>query len=191
MNPAQPNLCLYGGTFDPIHLGHTFIAQQVVKQLGIDKVIFLPCRQSPHKDSQSHFSDDERLTLCRAATEHLAWAEVSDYDLTAPSPSYSWRTIEHFKSQNPGSQLYWLMGTDQWEAFPRWARAEHIAEMLEIVVYCRDRRPIKHPGFQCQIIEGSYHPASATAVRKHIANQQVSPWLAPGLDELIKKFDHS
>ncbi len=97
MQSKQPNLCLYGGTFDPIHLGHTFIAQIAVKTLKLDKVIFLPCHQSPHKNSQPMFNNAQRYQLCKLATQKLDWAEVSNFDLCSGSPSYSWRTIEHFK----------------------------------------------------------------------------------------------
>ena len=188
MQSKQPNLCLYGGTFDPIHLGHTFIAQNAVKVLNLDKVIFLPCHQSPHKQSQSMFSNAQRLELCQLATQNLDWAEVSNFDLSASTPSYSWRTVEHFKKQYPDSKLYWLMGTDQWQAFPSWARADYIASMVEIVVYCRDHPPTEHPGFSCIQIQGYHHPASATQIRKQLVSRQKSPWITPDLSTQIKKY---
>ena len=109
-------ICLFGGTFDPIHLGHTHIARAAVEQLELDLVLFLPCRQSPHKTDQQHADAKHRLAMCRLATADFPWAEVNDHDLTSPPPSYSWRTAQAMQKNFPLAQLYWLMGTDQWDA---------------------------------------------------------------------------
>ncbi|PQJ29977.1 nicotinate (nicotinamide) nucleotide adenylyltransferase [Rubritalea profundi] len=187
MNESQMKICLFGGTFDPIHLGHTFIAHQAVSQLGIDKVIFLPCKQSPHKLEMQSATAEERLKMCQLATSKLPWAEVSDYDLTSPPPSYSWRTAEHFKSLYPNAQLFWLMGTDQWQSISRWDRAHHFANLLRIIVYSRDSEAIPVNEFESTLLNTLQHPAAATVVRQQIAANLTSPWLHPQVASLIKK----
>jgi len=187
MNEQQIKICLFGGTFDPIHLGHTFIAQQAAFQLGIDKVIFLPCKQSPHKLETQAISADDRLKMCQLATSKLPWAEVSDYDLTSPAPSYSWRTAEHFKKLYPDAQLFWLMGTDQWESISRWVRAKHFASLLNIIVYSRDSKAIPTEGFESTLLNILQHPASATAVRQQIGNKQNPSWLHPNVASYVKE----
>ncbi len=166
---APKRICLFGGTFDPIHLGHTHIAEAAQKQLQLDQVIFLPCRQSPHKASKSLASDTQRLEMCRLATSHLPWAEVSTYDLEAPSPSYSWRTAEHIKARSPDARLFWLMGTDQWQALPRWNRADHLASLVDFIVFSRGEHPEERQGMNMHAIAGE-HPASATAIRSSLSN---------------------
>ncbi|WP_018968601.1 nicotinate (nicotinamide) nucleotide adenylyltransferase [Rubritalea marina] len=188
MQSKQPKLCLYGGTFDPIHLGHTFVAQKIVQSMGIDRMIFLPCRQSPHKERATQFSDAQRLAMCQAATQQLPWAEVSDFDLTAPSPSYSWRTAEHFSNAYPEHQLFWLMGTDQWQSFDRWARADYIQSLLHIIVYNRDSREQKSTSSQSFQVDGIVHQASATQIRMALTKNESSPWIHPSVLPLIKKF---
>lgn len=162
---AQQKICLFGGTFDPIHLGHTYIASRALKVISLDKVIFLPCRQSPHKSKQNQASDQERLDMCRLATSQLPWAEVSTYDLDAPAPSYSWRTAEAFRSSYPDAELYWLMGVDQWNHFDAWQRPKHLASLVKFLVFYRDRPPRQYNQFAQQTIRGN-HPASATAIRQ-------------------------
>lgn len=187
MNEQQIKICLFGGTFDPIHLGHTFIAHQAVSQLGIDNVIFLPCQQSPHKLETQSISAEDRLRMCQLATTKLPWAEVSDYDLRSPAPSYSWRTAEHFKKIYPDAQLFWLMGTDQWESISRWARAEYFASLLNIIVYSRDSLAKPTEGFESTLLNTLQHPASATIVRQQVTNQENPSWLHPNVASHIKE----
>lgn len=182
----QTKICLIGGTFDPIHLGHTYIAGVAKQALGFDKVIFLPCAQSPHKLDNKSAENTDRLTMCQLATQKFPWAEVSDYDLTAPPPSFSWRTAEHFRETYPDAELFWLMGTDQWASLPRWARAEYFTSLVKIVVFHRGKPPSPIEGFDCISIPG-IHPASATAVRNDLSNKTCSPWLHPRVSEYIKE----
>ncbi len=167
MNTTQKLLqkvCLIGGTFDPIHLGHTYIASKCQRELGMDKVIFLPCRQSPHKLTKQNAPDHHRLKMCELAIADLPWAEVDDYDLMAPTPSYSWRTAEIFQERYPDAQIYWLMGTDQWEVINKWARADHLASIAKFIVVSRGEDPTAVDGFSCIPLSGA-HTASATAIR--------------------------
>lgn len=189
MNDSQTKICLIGGTFDPIHLGHTFIATQAVRELGLDKVIFLPCKQSPHKTHTKSAENQHRLAMCQLATKALPWAEVSDYDLVAPSPSYSWRTVEHFTQLYPNAKIYWLMGTDQWDALARWNRADYFASLVNIIVYSREEPPQPQPSFECIPLTGIQHPASATQIRKAQDSVHAQSWLHPVVAQYVKEND--
>lgn len=177
-------ICLFGGTFDPIHLGHMHIAEAARHALDLDKVIFLPCRQSPHKSAQAHASGEDRLEMCRLATSGLKWAEVDDHDLTAEPPCYSWRTAEYVAAKFPQAQLFWLMGTDQWQALPRWNRPDHLASMVDFIVYTRGESPEPRRGFRLHSITGT-HPASATIIRASGSEALHAEWLAPDVANYI------
>lgn len=183
--PDTPNICLFGGTFDPIHLGHTHIAEAAVKELGLDQVIFLPCRQSPHKSGQDHADEHHRLEMCRLATKDLDWAVVDDFDLTVPAPSYSWRTAEVMTARFPNARMFWLMGTDQWEALPRWNRPEQLSQLVEFIVFTRGDAPEPRTGYRLHAISGN-HPASATKIRNSAAQELKTDWLAPEVSKYIK-----
>ena len=181
----QQKICLFGGTFDPIHLGHTHIANAAVEQLGLDHVLFLPCRQSPHKTDQQHADAEHRLAMCRLATADFPWAEVNDHDLISSPPSYSWRTAEAMQKKFPLAQLYWLMGTDQWDALPRWHKPETLASIVEFIVFTRGAIPEPRKGMRMHAIKGN-HPASATAIRQHPTEEDTHLWLHPKVEAYIK-----
>ena len=184
---GSKNICLFGGTFDPIHLGHIHIAKAARDALGLDKVIFLPCRQSPHKTDMEHASEQDRLAMCRLATTPYKWAEVDDHDLVTAPPCYSWRTAEVMTERFPGARLFWLMGTDQWQALPEWNRPEYLADLVEFIVFSRGDNSEPRPGYRLHSIPGS-HPASATAIRASANNNLRTDWLSPDVATYI--HDH-
>lgn len=187
MSNHQQKICLFGGTFDPIHLGHTFIAERVTREYNFDKIIFLPCRQSPHKEAEQAASPDDRLRMCELATDSLEWAEVSDFDLSSPPPSYSWRTAEHFSKMYPDAQLYWLMGTDQWRSLDRWARVDYFRSLVNIMVYSRDAEQLTGIENSDRFLSDIIHPASATKIRKQLSLGRSSSWLHPLVSQYCKE----
>ena len=178
-------VCLFGGTFDPIHLGHTHIAEAAVEAMRLDLVVFLPCKQSPHKTGQHHAEEHHRLNMCQLATEKTPWARVDDHDLTI-TPSYSWITAEAMHTRFPDARLFWLMGTDQWQALPHWNRPEHLASLVEFIVFARGDEPKPRKGFRMHPISGS-HPASATAIRNSPSSPLHSSWLAPAVADYLHR----
>lgn len=163
-------ICLFGGSFDPVHCGHLTIAQAAVRACGLDRIIFLPAAQSPFKQGKQHlFSDTQRLKLLRLATADLPWAEVSELDLQLPPPSWSWRLVEHYRQEHPKATLYWLLGTDQWTELHRWARFDYLAQELHFIVYHRGEAPRPREGVRSTFIPG-HHPASSTEIRQALRN---------------------
>ena len=130
-----PRLAFFGGTFDPIHLGHLEIARKAQLALELDQVIFLPCRQSPHKTDSPGASDQERLEMIKIAIQDIPWAHVSDIELEKPPPSYTWETLREFKNTFRGDcRLFLILGLDQWNSLPRWKHPERLAEDVEFIV---------------------------------------------------------
>lgn len=178
-------ICLFGGTFDPIHEGHIHIATAAQKQLSLDKVVFLPCRQSPHKKTSSIATADQRLEMCHLATKGLSWAQVDNYDILAEGPVYSWQTAEYFKILYPHAKLFWLMGTDQWTVLPRWNHPERLAQAVDFIVHSRDTKPKIQNNYSLHSIDGD-HPASATAIRENYGNNpEIKSWLNRNVADYI------
>lgn len=185
----QQRIALFGGTFDPVHEGHLEVAENAVTSLGLDRVIFLPCRQSPHKSKAAGASEEERLEMLRLVTNGLPWAEVSDWEYHQPLPSYSWRAAEVFLQKYPHAQLYWLMGWDQWEVLPTWNRFEYLASLVAFIVHARDGVQgefLQHPEAEVEFVSGN-HPASSSEIRTAMGAGDVIPsgWLSPGVAEFI------
>ena len=180
--------CLFGGSFDPVHAGHLTIAAAAQKHCGLNEVVFLPAACSPFKQGKStYFTDAQRLHMLHLATADLPWASVSGLDLQLPPPSWSWRLAEHWHRQHPGAELYWLMGTDQWEQLHRWARFDYLCELLHFIVYHREEAPQPRPGVRSTFICSGMHPASSSVIREALKNNAPIPegWLHPAVADYI------
>lgn len=174
----RPRIALFGGTFDPIHTGHLEIARRAVDALSLDQVIFLPCHTSPHKIGVATAPPGHRLEMVRLATDGLPWAEVDDFDLLRPPPSYSYMTAEEMAHRHPDARLFWLMGADQWRALPGWESPDKLASIVEFIVFARDGAPEERPGWRMHSIAGT-HPASSTRIREAFSSGGFPPegWL--------------
>lgn len=187
-SPSIPRrLALFGGTFDPVHAGHLEVAQSAVRELALDRVIFLPCRQSPHKVEEAGASEEQRFAMLELATQDSAWAEVSDWEFRQPIPSYSWRTAEAFAERYPTAKLYWLMGQDQWQVLGSWSRADYLASLVDFIVYDRNGESSRS-GKGVSFLAGD-HPASSSAIRDSLAGRGEFPpsWLPAGVRDYLEK----
>ena len=180
-------IALFGGTFDPVHLGHVAIAALAHEQLSLDQVRFLPCRVSPHKLHLRSAPPEHRLEMLHLALAGLPWAVVDDFELRHDPPSYSWRTAEEMHRRFPAARLFWLMGADQWRDLPDWNRPEYLASLVDFIVATRDgEEPVPHPAWPCQRIR-SAHPASATEIRASGACGPPAAWLHPAVSDHISR----
>lgn len=180
--------CLFGGSFDPVHAGHLAIATAAQEHCRLDSVVFLPAACSPFKQNNTtRFTDTQRLRMLQLATEALPWATVSTLDLQLPPPSWSWRIAELWHQQHPEQELYWLMGTDQWEQLHRWARYDYLCELLHFIVYHRDEAPHPRPGVRSTFICTGLHPASSSLIRKALQQRTPVPdgWLPPAVESYL------
>jgi nicotinate-nucleotide adenylyltransferase len=183
---SQPlRIALFGGTFDPVHCGHLRVARNALEALNLDRIIFIPCRQSPHKEDGTLASEDDRLEMLHLALADHPWAVVSEIEMLLPPPSYSWVTAEAMKEVYPEARLFWLMGSDQWSVIQSWARPDHLADLVEMIVHDRENSPQLQPGFRSHFIHGA-HPASATAIRAQAPISLRSDWLEPKVERFIR-----
>lgn len=175
----SPRLALFGGSFDPPHRAHLAIAAVAVEQCGLERVIFIPCQVSPLKGRLPAAAGAHRLAMLRLAVAELAWAEVSDWELSRSGPSYSWQTAEHFAALHPHAALHWLMGADQWESLERWARPDFLREQLTFIVFARDgAQPQPRPGWHAHFLKGEW-PGSSTEARALLAAGKSAVALLP------------
>ncbi|MEM6911717.1 MAG: nicotinate (nicotinamide) nucleotide adenylyltransferase [Verrucomicrobiota bacterium] len=183
-----PRLGLFGGSFDPIHSGHLGLARAAVAQAGLDQIMFLPARRSPHKAQGPIASDAQRLAMLHLAVTGFPEAVVSDFELQAPPPSYSWETALHFQDLRKGAQLYWLLGLDQWNALDRWRHPERLAETVEFLVFARDGQEMASHPYPHQRLTGTF-PFSSTQIREALAQGDPAPpdSLPPAVKDFIEK----
>ncbi len=159
------NVCLFGGSFDPVHEGHRMIAARAVEMCGVERVFFLPCTRSPLKEAEPFLSDAERLRLLELTLADAPWAQIDSLDLTMPPPSWTWRLVQEWENRHAGHRLFWLMGCDQWKAFDKWARTDFLVQKLTFIVHCRNgEHPEPRAGAHALFLAGD-HPASSSEIR--------------------------
>jgi nicotinate-nucleotide adenylyltransferase len=153
---------LYGGAFDPIHIGHMAVAE-AAKKFGLDKVIFIPTGNMPHKKG-CVATNDERLEMIRLAIENTSFY-VSNYEMRRECISYSADTIEHFKSIYKNDDIYFIIGDDSYAYIDEWKDPERIFASSTVLVYPRDGVEILPPAVKldCDIVD-----VSSSEIRKKI-----------------------
>lgn len=130
-------LGVFGGTFDPPHVGHLIVAQEVWEALGLERLLFVPAAIPPHKAGIEVTPGEIRLRMLRAATADDPRFEVSELELQRPGLSYTVDTLRELRRLHAGAELFFIMGADQLAAFASWRAPEEVARLARLVVIGR------------------------------------------------------
>lgn len=132
-------IVVYGGSFNPPHLGHVEAARTVSAELAPDKFLIIPTNVSPHKMlAEGSPEPRARLEMCRLAFADIPGAEISDMELQREGKSYTAQTVEELRHSFPGDELVLVMGTDMFLSFETWYRFEYLLENCTLAVLARD-----------------------------------------------------
>lgn len=131
---------LLGGTFNPIHYGHLYIAEAVQKKLGLDRILFIPSGKPPHK-KQEIPPPEHRLEMTRLALLSHPNFDLSDIEVRRPGKSYSVETVAALKRLYPNDQLFFIIGTDAFLDLPSWREPERLLSLCDFVVVSRPGHP--------------------------------------------------
>ena len=129
---------VYGGTFDPVHLGHVGVCRPAVSQLRLDRLHLIPTFIPPHKESSGLVSGEHRLAMCRLAVQDQPKVFVDEYELARGGVSYSVETLRHMRELYPTDDLYLIMGTDNYLTFTAWREWRTLAKMCTLAVASRE-----------------------------------------------------
>jgi nicotinate-nucleotide adenylyltransferase len=127
---------LLGGTFDPFHFGHLAAADAAIDCAELDRVLFVPAAQPPHRPP-AIASPHQRLEMCRLGIEGEPRFEVSDIELKREGPSYTVDTLEEMRREEPEDELILILGWDAAKLFSTWHEPEKVRELATIVVVAR------------------------------------------------------
>ena len=199
----ERKIVLFGGTFDPIHLGHTAVAAAAGEHIGAEKVVFVPARRSPLKAFFPEASDEDRFAMIGLAISGNSGFEVSDYELKKAGPSYTLETVRYFRRElGSNVSIYWLMGADALEDLPHWYGVTELIDECNLAVMHRagfapsdfskyislwgeDR--VKK--MQRNVVETPLVDISSTEVRKRLAaGREVGGMISPKVLQYIR--DH-
>ncbi|MFO1443385.1 nicotinate-nucleotide adenylyltransferase [Bacillus sp. Bva_UNVM-123] len=129
---------ILGGTFDPPHLGHLIIANEVLAAQSLNEIWFMPNQEPPHKKKLNAISDEDRLNLLKLAIRNHPNFKVEQIELEREGPSYTYETMELLIEKHANTQFYFIIGADMIEYLPKW---RHIDQLVEIVQFIGVQRP--------------------------------------------------
>ncbi len=124
------NIAVFGGSFNPPHLGHFHLAKSVCESLKIDTMLIMPVKTPPHKSSKEMESEDDRLNMCRLAFSGLDGCVVSHLEMKMEGKSYTVLTMRKLREYYPDAKIYFVMGSDMLTSFTKWY------EWQEILTHC-------------------------------------------------------
>jgi nicotinate-nucleotide adenylyltransferase len=141
----KKRIAIYGGTFDPVHLGHIDVAKSVLQLFEIDEVVFVPALLAPHKLTRAVTSHLHRHAMLTLATQDDSEIIVSTFELEAANRRYTVDTVAHFQEQfGETADLFFIMGADSWSEITTWREWERLLTMINHIVVTR-------PGYELQI----------------------------------------
>ena len=130
-------LGLFGGSFDPMHLGHLLVAQAALEELELSRLFFIPAAQSPFKPQSATAPGPLRLAMLRLALAGEPSCEVDDQEVRRGGVSYTIDTVRDYATRFPQAELFYLIGADHVAKLPQWREAAELAERLRFVVIPR------------------------------------------------------
>lgn len=162
---------IYGGTFDPPHLGHMEAAKAAMEQLELDRLIIIPDCIPPHKGmAEDAATPEQRLAMVELMADGLGpRAEASDLELRREGPSYTADTVERLHEQFPDDELWWLMGTDMFLTVQNWYQPERIFQYAGVAAFARNHDDTGEMFEEQQkYLEGRFHARTTIVNLPHI-----------------------
>ncbi len=172
---------LFGGSFDPVHLGHLLMAQAAREELGLDRLFFIPAAQSPFKTDGKPSSGEERLRLLRLALAGEAWCEIDPQELNRGGVSYTIDTVGDYARRFPDAKIFYIIGGDHVAKLPLWRNAEELARLAEFIVVPRPGEsdvPLPAP-FRGKTLRGSPIGVSSSDIRARVQSGRPIDHLVP------------
>ena len=180
---------VFGGTFDPIHLGHVALAERAQSELSLDRVIFVPAGKTEEKATRGTMDAAKRLEMIRLAIGGKSGFEISTIETDRKGISYTAETLAALAASYQGAKLFFILGEDTLEDFPRWHQPRRILELAQLAVARRtgagteagvDWQMVAKVG-RLQWIEMPLIQISSTEVRRLIASGEPVDALVPPL----------
>ena len=161
---------IYGGSFNPIHLGHVSLAKALAESSLVDEMWLLVSPQNPFKANTNLLDDETRLRLTRLAVNDVPGVEVCDREFFLPRPSYMFNTLTALSREHPDREFVLVIGADNWERFPDWYRSSDILAAYRVIIYPRPGFVLPDVPKGITIADTPLLDISSTAIRRRIAN---------------------
>jgi len=189
---------IYGGTYNPPHIGHMRAAAHGVKSLNLDRLLLVPSSISPHKElPEDSATARERLEMLSMSARGIEKAFVSDIELTREGTSYTVDTVEQLRRENPEAELILMMGTDMFTSFLNWVEPERILKAASLAVFYRGDKKEKQAvdeqkvrleamGAKVYLVENPVTAISSSDLRRMLVFGCADAFLCPGVEDYIR-----
>ena len=178
---------IFGGSFDPIHIGHAIIAQHIISSGAVDRLLFMVSPVNPLKaGKERQVADTDRLRMVEMVSRPMAGVETSAFEFTMPRPSYTIDTLNALQAKFPDDEFYLVTGGDNWQIFNKWRNSEEILAKYHLLIYPRLGYEVIIPEDlkdRVTLVEAPIIELSSTEVRERLANGQSVRYYVP--DEVL------
>ncbi len=183
---------LFFGSFNPVHLGHTALADYIFEFSGVDEIWFIVSPVNPLKERSELIDEHLRLRMMELAIDGKDYLQVSDIEFDMPKPSYTINTLQTLSEKYPEDNFILLIGSDNMQIFDQWKDYQNILDEYSILVYPRkgfDYEPFEELYPDMHILEEApFFEISSTEIRELIKNNKdASQWLHPDVYQFIKE----
>ena len=182
------NIGIYGGSFNPVHLGHLLVAQAAREELGLDRLFFVPAAQSPFKTENEIAPAEIRLRLLRLALAGKTHCEIDEQEIQRGGVSYTVDTLRDYAKKFPSAKLFYLIGADNIAKLNEWREADELARLAEFVAMPRPGEiSAEFPKLFCgRILKGFPVEISSSQIRARVkaglpVEQLVLPFVADAI----------
>lgn len=190
---------IFGGSFNPPHLGHVHAARYAALSLGLDRLMLIPSGKTPCKPvPELTASPEQRIKMLSIAFGSVPIAEVSSMELDRGGESYTWETVRQIREGNPEAELFLLLGTDMFLKFPQWVDADKLCGEVTLVSMNRGEKGeqenliraaarIESMGGRTVMLDNPVNPISSSQVRRLLAFEGADSFLPEGVLSYIRR----
>ena len=174
---------IMGDTFDPIHIGHLILGENAYLQLGLDKVVFMPSGNPPHKlNREGRASDMQRMDMVKLAIATNTHFEISDIEMNEEGYSYTFRTLERLNAEHPDTRYYFIIGADSLFDFDKWMNPQRICNACTLVVATRNHTSNSQLDAAIMHVRTKYQADVVKLDTENIdcSSHQIRSWVAQG-----------
>ena len=187
-------LCVFAGTFNPIHNAHLSMAEYVLENYGFDNILFIPAHIPPHKDCDNNLSK-HRLEMVRLAIKSNPKFKFSDIEYQRAGKSYTYLTItELYKKYKIDGKINFIIGTDAFEKIESWYKTDELKKIIDFIVFVRENKPVNldwlsEKGYNFKLAEMNFIDISSTQLRNKIKNNITIEGIVPKeVEDYIKRY---
>ena len=189
---------IYGGTFNPPHIGHMRAAAYAAQELKLDRLLLIPNGSAPHKIVADGATGAQRLEMLTLSSRGMEMTQVSDIELKREGKSYTADTVAQLRELYPEDELVLMMGTDMFLAFLTWYHPERIMENATLAVFCRgekneqaaiaqQKQTLEAMGSKIMLVSNPVTVISSTDLRRMLIFRCADPFLCPGVGDYIRE----